>query len=283
MSEIMIDSNLNKIRNKFIEKIKESEYVLGTWNFGSETYGLSDAYSDVDIILLVDGRYFDEFSSSLDEYMKQICDKVLLCWPEGFNCAKIINNGYLLVSKNNIYQFDVVLLNSEKLSYFMCRLFYSELKEKDVYFDKKGLVKELIESDTTGSPWSDDIKRLDKTYWFYAYMTIKYLKREDYFKLKSTLQTMFETHSSMLLTGYDTTNWGGRENKLHFIPKEKQTHLKKYDCSEDFSKIKENLIESMKQFQMDAKEVHELKNVSYSTNLGDRLMGKWKEMIYNYL
>ncbi len=44
-------------------------------------------------------------------------------------------------------------------------------------------------------------------------------------KLNNVLHTMFETHISMLLVGFDKITWGRSANKLHFIPMGKQAHL----------------------------------------------------------
>ena len=270
-----MNKNLDKMRTDFIEQIKLSEAVLGAWNFGSETHGLSDEYSDVDIILLIEGKQFEIFAGALDSYLHKISDEILLCWPESFNSEAIINNGYLLLKNDRIFQFDVFLLNSERIDDFMCRIHYTDLKESDIIFDKKGLVHELVSAGLKGNCWNDDIVRLEDTFWYHANMTSKYLKREDYFKLRNVINTLFETHLSMLLTGYDKITWGGSANKLHFIPKEKQNHLKIYYFSENFEQVKEKLIECMNAFRADAREVYELKSMNYSTYLGDMVMKNW--------
>lgn len=266
---------LEKMRNDFIEQVKMSEDVLGAWNFGSETHGLSDEYSDVDIVLLIEGKQFETFACSLDSYLSQISDEVLLCWPEDFNSESIINNGYLLLKDNRIFQFDVFLLNLDRVHDYMCRIHYMDLEEKDIFFDKAGAVQGLLLADLKGSCWNDNIERLEQTFWYHANMTSKYIKREDYFKLRNVVNMLYETHLSMLLTGYDKTTWGGSANKLHFIPKEKQEHLKAYYCSENFEQVKENLIKNMKMFQVDAEDVYRLKSKKYSTCLGDIVIEKW--------
>lgn len=266
---------LAQMKKVFIEQIKKSESVLGAWNFGSEMHGLSDEYSDVDIILLIDGKQFTQFEKLLDSYLQQISNEILLCWPEEFNGEAIINNGYLLLNAGRIFQFDIFLLNSDKLDDFMCRLHYTDLQEDNIIFDKTGEVKKLIQLNLTGSSWTADVEYLEKTYWYHANMTTKYLKRKDYFKLYNVLHTMFETHVSMLLAGFDQTCWGGSANKLHFIPKDKQEHLKKYYCSEDFAQVQKSLIDCMKSFQSDTREVFEVKNIKYSSSLSDSIMNNW--------
>lgn len=183
-----MNKKLEKIKYEFINQMKDKDSVLGAWNFGSETHNLSDDYSDVDIVLLIDKEQFGQITFFLEECLEGICD---------------------------------------------------------------------------------DISYFEKTYWYHAYMTGKYLKREDYFKLNHVLHTMYETHMSMLLVGFDRITWGGSANKLHFIPIEKQAHLKKYYCPENLDGIEQNLISCMKWFQEDTQEICKLKGLDYSAYLGD--------------
>ena len=272
MEVIMMNRELEKIKYNFIHHVKDIDSVLGSWNFGSETHNLSDDYSDVDIALLIEGKQFCQFTFLLEQILESISDKIVLCWPERFNSEAIINNGYLKLNGSNIFQFDVFLLNSEKIDDNMCRLHYTGLNESDVIFDKTGMVNKLMKMRLTGTLWSDDTTYLEKTYWYHASMTGKYLKRKDYFKLNRVLHTMYETHISMLLIGFDKITWGGSANKLHFIPIEKQAHLKKYYCPENLENVEQNLISCMKWFQEDTKEVYGLKGLEYSTYLGDLLI-----------
>lgn len=267
-----MNTMLEEMKLDFVKQVKENNAVLGAWNFGSETHGLCDEYSDVDIVLLVEGNSFHKFSEELDTYLKNISDEVLTCWPEGFNSDAIINNGYLLSKNGSVFQFDVFLINSDKADDFMCRLHYTDLKESDIIFDKNDAVKKLVQLNITGSCWNDDIEHLEKTYWYHAFMTVKYIKRKDYFKLNNVLRTLYDTHISMLLCGYDEITWGGTANKLHFIPQDKQKHLTGYYCSENFDEVAENILQSMKAFQEDSKEIHSLKNINYSETLSNSVI-----------
>ncbi len=270
-----MNRKLEKIKYDFIEQVKNMDGVLGAWNFGSEIHNLSDDYSDADIVLLADGKQFDQFTFYVEKCLKNINVKIILCWPERFNSEAIINNGYLLLSGSDIFQFDVFLLNAERLDDNMCRLHYTGIKKTDIIFDKTGIVNELINLRLTGDLWSDDVSCLEKTYWYHANMTGKYLKRKDYFKLNQVLHTMYETHISMLLSGFDKITWGGSANKLHFIPIEKQAHLKKYYCPENLDGVEQNLAGCMRWFQEDTKEVCNLKGLHYSAYLGDTVVNNW--------
>lgn len=274
-----MNTYMETMRNEFIEQVKRTDYVLGAWNFGSEMHGLSDEYSDVDVVLLVEANGFDAVANSLDSYLCKISDEILLCWPEEFNSESIINNGYLLKKEDRVFQFDVFLLNSERLDDFMCRIHYMDLREDDIIFDKNGMVQKLMSVNERGGYWAEDVILLEQTYWYHANMTGKYLKRKDFFKLRNVMNTMFDTHASMILTGYDKITWGGSANKLHFIPEEKQNHLKRYYCSEDFEQTKENLLACMDTFQMDAKEIFGQKGLEYSTHIGDEVIRNWREIV----
>ena len=70
---------------------------------------------------------------------------------------------------------------------------------------------------------------------------------------------LYDNHASLLLTGYDTIKWGGAENKLGFLPAEKQEHLKQYVCTDDFLINREHLLQSMKWFEQDLCDVAQLK------------------------
>ena len=270
---------LEKIKKEFIEQIRKSEIVLGAWNFGSETHGLSDEYSDVDIVLLIEGKSYAHSADTIEGYLKNVCNDILLCYPEGFNGEAIVNNGYLISCGDNIFQFDVFLLNSEKLNDYICRLHYTGLTEQDIIFDKIGMVKELISLNLKGDFWNDDLMQLQNTYWYHAYMTQKYLIRKDYFKLYNILHTLYETHVSLLLTGFDKITWGGNANKLHFIPKDKQQHLKRYYCLEDFDTIRNNLMYCMKAFDEDAKEVCMLKGIGHSATAASDIINLLKRVL----
>ena len=99
-----MNDKLKEIEEVFIGQIQKSDSVLGAWRFGSETHGLSDDLSDVDIVLLIDGNYFDKSINEMEKYIENSCDEIYLCYPEEFNGEAIINNGYLISKDNDIFQ-----------------------------------------------------------------------------------------------------------------------------------------------------------------------------------
>lgn len=276
-----MNSTLTDILNSFTDIMKNTDGVLGAWNFGSAVHGLSDEYSDADIVFLIKGTEFGKIEQALLPMLSTVCDEVLLCWEESFNSAAIINNGYLLKKGGEIFQFDIFLINNDMIGDFMCRIHYTDLSEKDIIFDTDGCVKKLCADCPHGSLWNDNIDRLIRTYWYHANMTAKYLLRKDYFKLNHAMGLLFDTHTSLLLTGYDKIKWGGAENKLNFIPHEKQEHLKRYYCTEDFKQDRSNLMKSFEWFETDLRDVCLIKSFDYNSAIGNNVKEYWMKLTQN--
>lgn len=243
------------IKDDFVRLIENNDGFYAAWDFGSETHGLSDEYSDADIVLLANGCSFAVLTKEAEELLGRVCDGIELCYPEGFNGDAIVNNGYLIKKDGELFQFDIFILNSLMLSDCLCRMHYAELKEEHIIFDRTGQARELIGLDINGNFWSDDVSRLETVYWYHAYMAHKYLARGDFFKLYNVIHTMYEAHCSLLLTEYDCISWGGSANKLNFIPKDKQEHLKKYCCTENMDAARDNILFSIKMFLTDSEEI----------------------------
>ena len=262
-----MDQELKNIFGKFIDKIKSYDEILGAWNFGSEMHGRTDEYSDADVVLLVKGA-LTEAEQKMDSLLEEICERVLLRWEEDFNSEAVINNGYILKVGKSLHQFDIFLLNSDMLDDFMCKIHYTGLSERDIIFDRNGDVKRLAENSPQGSRWNEDANRIQRTYWYHLNMAAKYLLRKDHFKLNNIFRTLYDTHASLLLSEYDSITWGGIADKLKFIPAEKQEHLKKYYCTDNFRLNRDNLIYSAELFDSDLSEILAKQNIPYKPETG---------------
>lgn len=259
-----MNQQLKNIFDEFVDKMKNTGEVLGAWDFGSAVHGTSDEYSDVDIIFLIEGNAFKETEKECSTILAELCDEIILCFEEAFNSDAIISNSYLLKKDVQILQFDIVLLNKDCIKDPMCKIFYTDISEKDIIFDTNRHVKGLCADCPHGKLWRGKPERFITNYLFYFHMTVKYLNRKDYFKLSHAMRTLYDTHAALLLTGYDAVKWGGAENKLHYIDEEKQEHLKKYYCTDDFSLNRQNLLKSMEWFEEDMQDVLEKREKVYN-------------------
>ncbi len=272
-----MNQNLLTISEAFAAAMKETDGVLGAWNFGSVMHGTSDEYSDVDIIFLIGGNAWKDMEAKVSAALSEQCDGVALSWGEGFNGHSLISNSYLLRKDGQVLQFDVVLLNQDCIREPLCKIHYMDLSEKDIVFDNGGQVQELCADPPHGNPWSCSLDRVITTYYFFLHMTAKYLRRQDYFKLNQTMRTLYDMHASLLLAGYDAISWGGTESRLHFLPADRQEHLKKYYCTDDFRLNRANLARSMEWFEEDMQDVLRLKSQTYGGSDLAAIKKFWQE------
>lgn len=271
-----MNQDLQNIFNDFVKRMKITGSVLGAWNFGSSVHGTSDEYSDVDIIFLIDGKAFKGAEGECSAILLGLCDEIVLCFEEAFNSDAIISNGYLLKKDDQILQFDIVLINEDYIRDPMCKVFYTDISEDDIIFDTDEHVKRLCADCPHGKLWRGKTERFITNYLFYFHMTAKYLNRKDYFKLNHAMRTLYDTHVALLLTGYDAVKWGGAESKLHYIDADKQEHLKKYYCTDDFLLNRKNLLKSMEWFEEDVQDVLEKRKKTYNMECVTSVKEYWK-------
>lgn len=88
-----------------------------------------------------------------------------------------------------------------------------------------------------------------------------------------------DTHTSLLLTLYDKITWGGTANKLHYLEEEKQSHLKKYYCCEDFNMVRENLLQSMLWFEEDVVSGENKEAEKVCREIGEPVRKAWSAMV----
>lgn len=266
---------LVNVNEQYISYMKKQQCVLGSWYIGSISHETTDDYSDIDISFLIEDSEFESIGQKSLDFMSSIVDDVIICWAENFNNKKIKSYSFILKLKCHIFQYDVVLINKNYTDYHMCKIFYMNLQNEHIIFDKQEYVKELVLNAPLGSFYSMDRKRIIETYWFYVEMSIKYFKRKDFFKLEGVMRVLFDMHSSLILTGYDKINWGGTENKLHFIDSRKQKHLMKYGCIEDLSCMRNNLLQSICWFEEDVEDIGTVENQKYSHTIGELIKEHW--------
>lgn len=265
--------------NQLIEILKNDSRCLGGWEFGSMARGLSDEYSDVDPVFVIDGKFFDEFDKDLYSMFEQICDEVIIYWHETFNNDEIKNYGVEILIQEEILQFDIFLLNSFKQDSWWLKTHSTGVDNKDIIFDKSGTIAKIVKHAAKGTINKYDTIYAIETYWHHTHMIIKYFKRKDYFKLLKNIEILMHSHVELLLSEYDQTTWGGWESKIKFIPQEKQNHLMNYYASSDFDTIAKNIMESIIFFSSDAKETCRNQSFTYPLEMEEKIIREWKKQM----
>lgn len=258
---------------KVIKILKEDERCKGGWHYGSVGRGSEDLFSDYDLILLVSDKDFEQFATDLPNIIAKASDELLIFWGEDFNDAHFKNYCSLIRLGNNLHQFDFFIINADHPEEWMCRQHCKGCTSDNIIFDKTGEVAEfLAKGYTTDNYIPDSIRAMD-TYWFHAEMLIKYFKRKDMFKLIKNIDTLFHSHVDLLLSQYDTLDWGSWESKIkHCVPEEKQQHLKSYFTNADFDDLEAAVKKSIILFKKDAEEVCKAKGIDYPDTIVEQVI-----------
>jgi hypothetical protein len=155
----------------------------------------------------------------------------------------------------------------------MCKQHLKGCTRENIIFDRTGEVTELIDRGLRTDNYIPDTIRAIDTYWFHTEMLIKYFKRKDIFKLIKNMDVIFHSHVDLLLSQYDTLDWGAWESKVKYcVPEEKKEHLKAYFAPADFKELENAIKKSMILFKQDAEEICQAKGIVYNENISKQVI-----------
>ena len=248
--------------DKVVKILKEDKRCKGGWHYGSVSRGETDIYSDYDPVFLVADKDFEEFSEDVPKILSNASDELLIFWGEDFNDDHFKNYCSLIRLGNNLHQFDFFIINADYPEEWMCRQHLKGCTKDNIIFDRTGEVAKLLDEGLCTHNDIPDLIRAMDTYWFHTEMLIKYFKRKDIFKLIKNIDVLFHAHVELLLSQYDTLNWGAWESKVKYcVPEEKKQHLKSYFAQAEFSDLENAVRKSMVLFKKDAEESCKIKGI----------------------
>lgn len=253
--------------------LKADERCKGGWHYGSISRGEEDIYSDYDPVFLVEDKFFKEFAEDVPKILAKACDELLIFWGESFNDDHFKNYCSVIRLGDNLHQLDFFIINSDYPEDWMCRQHCKGCTKENIIFDRSGEVLEFLNRGYGTDNYIPDTVRAMDTYWFHAEMLIKYFKRKDMFKLIKNIDVIFHAHVDLLLSQYDTLDWGSWESKVkHCVPEEKQQHLMTYFAKADFVELEKAMKVAMMLFQEDAKEICRKKCIEYSDRVSEQVI-----------
>ena len=144
---------------------------------------------------------------------------------------------------------DFFILNAGYPMTWFCRQHLKGCTRDNIIFDRTGEVGILLDKGlTTDNNIPDPVRCMD-TYWFHLEMLIKYFKRGDVFKLLKNIDFLFHAHVDLLLSQYDTMEYGAPETKVkRCVPKDKQAHLLAYYTTPEPDALKQQMLLCMRWF-----------------------------------
>lgn len=265
-----------------VEILKQDPRILGAWQFGSVSKNSSDDYSDVDPVFLVKQEYFEQVDRELPELFKKICPRIHLWWPESYNGSAIKNYALLLEGKEGeLHQYDLTIVRESGLDSGMAYIFSKDCREEHIIFDKDGIVKNTVvkrnldrESHSVpGILNGANIRYQIEMYWLFAFIAVKYFKRENIFKLIYARDTMRSVHLSILkmLIGKGDWSWWA-ESMTTNLDAEKQTEMLSYFGAPTVDGLKRDFKKALSVFSKDAGELCKQEGLTYPKELEETLL-----------
>lgn len=258
--------------NKVVEILKKDQRCKGGWHYGSVSRGAEDIYSDVDLVLLVADQDFEAFAADVPAVLSAASDEVLIFWGESFNNEYFKNYCSVLRIGSQMHQFDLFMINTDYPEEWMCRHHCKGCTRDQLIFDRTGETAAFLDQGyRTDNNLPDTVRAMD-TYWLHTEMLIKYFKRKDLFKIIKNMDVLFQSHVDLLLSWYDTLDWGAWESKVKLcVPEEKQEHLKAYYTTAEFQHLEAAVKKSIALFQLDAKEICKAKGIEYPEQIAAQI------------
>lgn len=267
-------SDLILMFEKVLAFVETDLRCKGGWHFGSVGRGETDEWSDFDPIFLVGNDDFEAFSADCPKILAAACDELLILWPEDFNNDCFKNFCAAVRLADNLHQFDFFILNADRPDDWMCKTHCKGCTKDNIFFDRIGEVAAFLDRGyRTDNNIPDTLRAID-TYWFHIQMLVKYFKRKDIYKIIATIHDfIFHAHIDLLLSRYDTLDWGSWESKIkRCVPEEIQRHLLAYFAPADFAELKAAVKKGMTLFEQDARSICAYKGISYPEAAGGQIM-----------
>ena len=272
--------DLENAFTKLVDIIKQDVRCKGGWHYGSVGRGEADEYSDYDPVWLVGDRDFEGFANDVPHFMRQICDELLISWPESYNDGHFRNYCNLIRIGETLHQMDCFLMNAGDVTPWFCRQHLKGCTRENIIFDRTGEVGLLLDRGLRAEQGVPEPVRCMDTYWFHLEMLIKYFKRGDVFKLLKNIDFLFHAHADLLIAQFDTLDYGAPETKIkHCVPLDKQAHLLCYFAPAELPQLKAAMLTCMRHFAADARELCEERKIAYPPRIGETVMAYFERSL----
>jgi predicted nucleotidyltransferase len=267
-----VHAELTAVLDRLVTTLTEDPRVHGGWFYGSVGRGQWDELSDYDVVFLVDDADFEAVAADVPTLVAGACDELLISWPEDYNSAVFKNFCNLVRTGQTMHQLDFFMVNADHVEDWWCRQHLKSATRDNLVFDRDGRVGELLDRGLRTDDDRPDPQRCFDTYWFHAEMLIKYFLRGDAFKILKNLDFLRQSHADLLLSRYDTLDWGGWESKVkHCVPAEKQAHLLTYATTADLASMRAAVLRGMEEFDADAREVFAVAGLQYRGDVAETI------------
>ena len=267
----VIHSRLSASLARLEAHFKADTRCTAMYLWGSLGVGAADAFSDVDVAIVVVDRHYEAVRAELRGLCEALCGPLLVWLPEGEKPLSC-NFAFLFADVGKVLLYDCYLSSVTTAHEG------PGAAPKAVLFDRAGLFDEQTDARPATAAAAFGLSRDIDTYWIYMYLNGKYFCRQDVYKMLCVQNVLFNTHLKVLLAsqGQTQVNWWARD--VHALSAEHQNQLLIYFGSSDVHAITRALWQEMDLFATHARAACVRGNLEYPGALEDGVRRHLRDM-----
>ncbi len=239
-----------------VEHYREDPRCLAMCLHGSIGRGETDAYSDVDVGVVVRDECHEEVRDELRGVCERLCGRVEVWLPEG-EAPAYCNHAFLFRGPGG----DVLLCDFEVVAESVFRS--AGMHADRVLFDHSGI---LAEAGPPAEPPALDAAGLARWidhWWVYAYLDGKYYRRGNLYKMLYVQAVLFNGHVQVLRALYPAMTGRWAFDDVRHLPAAKQQAMLAYFGATTLDSICAALAAELDAFSADARAACEALGAEY--------------------
>jgi predicted nucleotidyltransferase len=238
---------------------RRDERCLGMFLWGSLGRESADAYSDVDVGIVVRDEDYAAMKAELYGTCEAACGKIVVWLPEG-ETADHANFAFLYESGEDVLLYDFFLTSHSALPNL-------RLGIGSILFDRAGIFQDADWQKASPAFPGEKLAGIIDQYWVYMYLNGKYFRRADRFKLLYVQDILFQAHLRVLNALSPEQEWGWWANDIKRLPEPHRRELLVYFGDGAPERISEALRAECDLFSRDARAACQQWRIAYPHRL----------------
>jgi hypothetical protein len=235
---------------------RADDRCLGLYLFGSSGRGTDDAYSDLDLAIVVRDDAYEPIKREFRATCERICGPIQVWLPEGER-DQFCNFAFLFEAGGHLLLCDFSLLTASFLAQRRGK------PEDRILFDREGALA-AVRGEARPAPFATlRLGGAIDEYWVYAYINGKYWQRGDLYKLLYLQQTLFQIHVRLLQAFHPTADWSWWPASVQQLSVERQEQMRVYFGANEAPAIAAALSTELDLFSQDAQAACQVWSIDY--------------------
>lgn len=222
-----LEAALGRMRGCF----ETDERCLAMYTTGSLASGSADAFSDIDVAVVVLPEHYAAVKGEMQASCGRLCGPIAAWLPEGEQ-PEFVNYAFLFESGENLLLCDLMVVTP------LYQASAPPPAPHQVLFDKTGVLGAGGEPKSEWRYGQADLSMTLRTYWVYAYLDGKYYRRGDLYKMLYVQYALFLQHVNVFRAFQPDAAWGWWARDVRHLPETSQRELLVYFGATDIAGVR---------------------------------------------